>query len=127
MFLRKRFAHELHVVEHRLTTAPGLVPVITDAPNVLCGFWIGQDCPGSLVDQVAIVVPHNNLLRTETFAFDRWPKIVLQKISLVLGGKDARLPFLRRHRLVLNTDAPDRYAFALVGTDKLHKVVGPRL
>src|SRR6185503_10105128 len=53
--------------------------------------------------------------------------MVLEKVSLVLRGENARLPLLRRHRLVLNTHAPDRYAFALVSSDELHEVVGPRL
>src|ERR1043165_5699860 len=53
--------------------------------------------------------------------------MVLEEVALVLGRVDARLPLLRRHRLVLNTDAPDGYAFALVSPNELDEIVGPRL
>jgi hypothetical protein len=124
---RKRFAHELDVVKHRLAATPRLVPVITDTPNVLRRFRIVEDRPRALVDEIAIVVPHDDLLSGKTFAPDRRPKMVLQKIALLFGRENTRLPLLRSHRFILNREAPDRYALALVRFDEPREVVGPRL
>src|SRR5512145_2260773 len=124
MLVREGLVHESHVVKHRVTAAPWLVPVKTNAPNVLCRFRIGQDRPRSLINQIAVMVPDNDFLIVETFLPDRRAEMILEKISLFLGGENARLPLLRRHRLVLNTHAPDRYAFPLVSFNELYEVVG---
>src|SRR5262252_2767188 len=56
----KRLMDKSDVLKHRLTSAPGLIPVKTDAPNKPGGFWIAEDGTGALEDEVAIVVPGNN-------------------------------------------------------------------
>src|SRR5689334_8563655 len=127
MLLRERLAHELDVIKHRFAAAPRFVPVITNTPNILRRFRISQDRLRALVNEISIVIPNDDLLLAESFLLDRWSKMVLEEVAFVLGRVDARLPLLRRHRLVLNTDAPDRNAFALVSSDELHEVVGPRL
>src|ERR1041385_3508353 len=127
MLVRKRLAHEFHIVEHRVAAAPRLVPVITNAPNVLRSSRIGQYRLHALIDEITVVIPRDYFLVRQTFPLDCWTKMVLQKISLLLCGENARLPFLCCHRLVLNGDTPDGYAFTLVSLDELHEVVGPRL
>src|SRR5437588_2839440 len=52
---------------------------------------------------------------------------VFQKISLFFSRIDTRLPCLRRHRFVLNCNAPDRYALSLICLDEPGVVVRPRL
>src|SRR5450759_2588552 len=106
--------HELDVVEHLVATAPRLVPVKTNAPYILGRFGVGEDGAGSLVDEVTVMIPGNDLLVTQPFSLHSRAEVVLQEVSLVFRGVDARLPCLRRHGLVLNADAPDGYSFPLV-------------
>src|SRR6476660_7642523 len=119
--------HELDVIEHLVAAAPWLIPVITNAPYILSGFGVSQDGGGPLVDQVTVVIPGNYLLIAQPFPFHRRAEIVFQKVSLFLRGVNTRLPRLRRHRFVLNRNAPDWYAFSLIGLDELRIVVGPGL
>src|ERR1700742_1878880 len=53
--------------------------------------------------------------------------MVFSKVPLVFSRVDARLPSLRRHRLVLYGDAPDGHAFALGSLDELRVIVRPSL
>src|SRR5438132_5607979 len=73
------------------------------------------------------MVPDNDLLLAQPLSFHRWAEIVFQKISLFLSGINTRLPSLRGHGFVLNSDAPDGNAFTLVGLNELREVVGPGL
>ena len=57
-----RFAHEPHIVEHHRAAAPWLVPVISDAPHILRGFGIIENCADALKDQVTVVIPCDDLL-----------------------------------------------------------------
>src|SRR5215213_7947677 len=81
----------------------------------------------ALVYQVAVVIPRDDLLVAQALAAHGRAEVVLEEVSLLLGGEDARLPLLRRHRLVLHRDAPDGYALGLISLDELRVVVGPRL
>src|SRR5688500_12838222 len=53
--------------------------------------------------------------------------MIFEEVPLLLSREYARLPFLRGHRLVLDRDAPDRYAFLLIRPDKFRVIVCPRL
>src|SRR5262249_55094062 len=64
----KRFMDQLDVVEHRLAAAPGLIPVITNAPDKPGSLGIAEDGAGALIDKIAIVVPGNDLLICQPFA-----------------------------------------------------------
>ena len=64
----KGLVHELDVVEHRVAAAPWLVPVITNAPHILRGFGVRQDRAGPLIDEIAVVIPGDDLLVAEPFA-----------------------------------------------------------
>src|SRR5437764_2712460 len=115
--------NELDVIEHRLAAAPGLIPVITNAPNVLRRFRVGQDSADPLVNEVTIVIPDNYFLITRPFPLNRRTEMVFQKISLFVRGINTRFPSLRGHGFVLNSDAPDGNAFPLIGLDSLREVV----
>src|SRR6185503_18657702 len=127
MLVRKRLIDQPNVVKHRIATTPRLVPMKTNAPDKLRRLRIGKQRADSLIDQIAIVIPGNDLLVAQSRTAQRWSKVVLEKVSFFLGGVNTRLPFLRRHRFVLDREPPDRYSFRLVGPDELRVVVGPRL
>src|ERR1043165_7398843 len=107
MLLRKDLVNQTDVVEHRIAATPRLVPVITDAPDRLRRLRIGKEGTDSLIDQIAIVIPGDDLLITQPRTAHRWPEIILEEVSFFLGGVNTRLPFLRRHRFVLNRESPD--------------------
>src|SRR5882724_2562638 len=117
--------HELNVIVHRFAAAPWLVPVITNTPYVASGLRVSQDGAGSLVDEVTVVIPGDYLLITQPFPFHCRSKKVFQKVSLVLREENTRLPFLRRHGVVLNRNAPDWYAFFLICLNEPGVIVGP--
>ena len=73
------------------------------------------------------MIPPEDFLFGQTRAFHGGAEEVLQEVSLLFGGVDAGLPCLRRHRLVLDGDSPDRNPFPLVSLDEFRVVVGPRL
>ena len=119
--------HEPDVVVHRFAAAPGFVPVIGDAPDVARGFGVCEDRAGALIDEVAVMIPGEDFPVGQTFSAQGRAEVVLQEITLLFGGVDTGFPLLRRHRLVLNGDSPDVYAFPLIRLDELRVVVGPRL
>src|SRR5690349_24837590 len=106
--------HELDIIEHRLAAAPGLIPVIANTPNILSGFRVRHYSAGPLVDEISVVIPGNYLLVTQALPFHRRAEIVFQKVSLLFRGVYTGLPYLCRHRFVLNRNSPDRYAFSLI-------------
>src|SRR6185436_3652112 len=110
MLIRERLVNQPDVVKHWLAAAPGLIPVITDAPHKLRRFWISQDSAGSLIDEVAIVIPGNDLLVSQAFAFECRAKMIFEKVSLLLSRVNTGFPFLRGHRLVLHRETPNRYS-----------------
>src|SRR5439155_344409 len=79
VLVREILMYELDVIEHRLAAAPRLVPVITNSPNVLRCFRVGQDSAGPLVNEVSIVIPDNYFLITQPFPLDRRAETVFQK------------------------------------------------
>ena len=83
VLVRESLVHELDVVEHLIATAPWLVPVIPDAPYILGGFGVLQDGADSLIDEIAVVVPGDDLLVTQSFSLHRRAEIVFQEVSLV--------------------------------------------
>src|ERR1044071_10466817 len=98
MLVRKRFIDQPDVIKHRIATAPRLVPVKTNAPDKLRLLRIGKQRADSLIDQIAIVIPGDDLLVRQSCAAQRWTKIILEKVSFFLGRVNTRLPWLRRHR-----------------------------
>ena len=88
---------------------------------------IGEDGADPLVDEIAVVVPRDDLPIGQPLARHRRAEEALEEVALLLGGVDARLPRLGRHRFVLNRDPPDVDALALVRLDELRVVVRPRL
>src|ERR1044072_5406905 len=127
MLVRKGLIDQSNVVKHGVATTPRLIPVITDTPHKLRRLRIGEQCADSLIDQIAIVIPGDDLLVAQTRTAQRWSKIILEKVSFFLGRVNTRFPFLSRHRFILDRESPDRYAFRLVGPYELRVIVGPRL
>src|ERR1700752_2547056 len=125
MLIRKDLVDQPHVIKHRIAAAPRLVPVKTNAPDKLRRPRGGKQRAGSLIDQIAIVIPGDDLLIPQSRPAQRWPQMILEEVSFFLGGVDTRLPLLRRHRFILDRESPDRYPFRLIGPDKLRVVVGP--
>src|SRR4029079_3954484 len=68
---RECLAHERNVVEHLITAAPRLVPVEADAPHVLRGFRVGEDGTDPLVDEIAVMVPDDDLPVAASFSSQR--------------------------------------------------------
>ena len=64
LFIGESLVYELDVVEHLVAAAPWLVPVKADAPHVLGGFGIFQDGADSLIDEIAVVIPGDDVLST---------------------------------------------------------------
>src|SRR4030095_14290638 len=81
VFARKRLIHHSHVVEHRLTATPRFIPVKADAPDKLCSFRIPQDRTGSLIDEIAIVIPSDYFSVGQTFSLERRSKLLLKKVA----------------------------------------------
>ena len=73
------------------------------------------------------MVPHHDVDVTQSLPPHRGAEVVLEKIPLVRRLEDARFPRLRRHRLVLDRDAPQRHARPAVLLDELRVVAGPRV
>src|SRR5882724_2292173 len=127
VLIGKGFVNQPDVIEHRLAAAPGLIPVITNTPHKLRRLWISQDGAGSLVDEIAIMIPGNDLLVSQACSLECWAKIISENVAFLLSRINTRFPFLRSHRLVLNRNTPDRYSFTLVRVNELWVIVGPRL
>src|SRR5256714_5536622 len=125
--IREGLVNELDVVEHHLATAPRLVPMESDSPQVAGCFRITEQRADALVNQVAVVIPAEDFLFAESGTSHRGTEVILEEVPLLLGGVDARLPGLRSHRLVLDRDSPDRNPFVLVSFDEFRVVVRPRL
>src|ERR1051326_5564108 len=76
VFIREGFMHEPDVIEHRLAAAPWLIPVIADPPDIPRSFRVSEDYLGSLVNEITVVVPGNDLLITQPFSFHRRTEMV---------------------------------------------------
>jgi hypothetical protein len=76
-------------------------------PHVSGRFWIGENGADTPVDEIAVVIPADNPPVGQPFPTHCRPEEVLDEIALILSGEDARLPCLRRHRLIRNRDRPD--------------------
>src|SRR5689334_21918058 len=85
MLVRKRLIDQPDVIKHRIATALRLVPVETNAPDKLRRLRIGKQRTDSLIDPIAIVIPGDDLLIRQSRAAQRWPKIILEKVSFFLG------------------------------------------
>src|SRR5437773_12485250 len=85
-----------------------------DAPRVLRGPGIVEDGLRALHDQIAVVVPHDDVDVLEPAPGHDRAEVVAQKIALGFGLVDARFPRLGRHRLGTNSASPD----ALTGTPR---------
>src|ERR1700752_2734490 len=68
VLFRKGLINQTDVVEHRIATAPRFIPVITDSPNKTRGLGISQKRADSLVNEIAIVIPRDDLLVSHTRA-----------------------------------------------------------
>ena len=95
------------------------------APRVGRGDGVFEDGVGAVRDEVAVVVPHDDVLVPISGGVHRRPEVVLQEISLLLSRVDARLPALYRHGLILDGHPPHGQPFCLIGFDELHEVLGP--
>jgi len=118
--------HELHVLGCR-GSCPAFIPVKTDAPDIFGRFLVGQDRGGPVIDQVAVMVPGNELLFLHFILPKRWPQEILDEIAFFLGRVHARFPFLLGHGLILNAQSPYRHSPFFVFLDKSHVVIGPGL
>ena len=117
--------HQRDVVVHLRSTRPVLVPVKRDSPNVLRRRGVVEDRLGPLDDQVAVMVPDHDVDVAQPLLCHHRPEVIFEKIPLVRRLIDTRFPRLRRHRLILNGDAPDRHARLPVALDELREVEGP--
>src|SRR5678816_4156950 len=88
VLVRKRFMNQFDVLEHRLATAPGFIPVETYTPYKFCGVRVGENSAGTLINQIAVMVPGDDVLVCESVALERWSKIVLQEVALLFSRVD---------------------------------------
>src|SRR5262245_45624868 len=102
------------IVKHWLSTTPRFIPVETNSPDKLRSLRIPEHRAGTLVNQIAIVVPRDDFLVGKTFTVHRGPKVLLEKIALLFVGVNTRFPCLRSHRFVLNRHTPDRYSIRFI-------------
>src|SRR5438046_1858993 len=97
----------------------------SDAPRVLRGPGIVEDGLRALHDQIAVVVPHDDVDVLEPAPGHDRAEVVAQKIALGFGLVDARFPRLGRHRLVLNPDCTDGHTGTPIALDDLWVVKWP--
>ncbi len=74
------------VLKHGISARPGFIPVESQPPGIVCRLGIVKDHVGPVIHQVAVVVPHDNVLIAKTFAFHGGPQVGLQEVALLLGG-----------------------------------------
>ena len=91
------------------------VPVEARSPNVLGSFGIVEDHFCALEQQVAVVVPDDDLYVPPTLALQRRPEVVAHEVAFLLAGVDARIPRLRGGGFVLDRQAPEVDALFLEG------------
>ena len=72
------------------------------------------------------MVPHDDVdFSQQALLRHHRTQVVFKKVPLVRRLKHARFPRLGRHRLVLDRDAPHRYAFLPVALDELREIASP--
>ena len=118
---------ELEVLVLGVAAGPGFVPVKAGSPSVLRGVGVVENGVRTVGDEVAIVVPNDNLLISVSCSLHRGAEVVFQEIAFLLGGVNARFPALRCHGFVLDGHPPNWKPFRFVGFDEFDEVVGPRL
>ena len=57
----KSFLHSAEVFKHHRAPRPCFVPVKAQAPDIGGGFRIAKQNAGTLIDQVAVMIPSDNL------------------------------------------------------------------
>ena len=122
-----RLLNQLEVVVLGRPACPRLVPVEAGSPSVRRGHRVFKDGVGPVRDQVAVVVPHHNVLVAIACFRHGWSQVMLQEVALFLCRVNARFPALRCHRFVLDGHPPHGQALGLVRFDELDKVLGPRV
>lgn len=118
---------ELEILVLRVAAGPGFVPMEAGAPGVLRCVGVVENGVGAVRDEIAVVVPNDDLLVPVSGSFHGRTEVVFQEITLLLSGVDARFPALRRHGFVLDGNPPYWEPFRLVSLDEFDEVVGPRL
>mmetsp|Transcript_7448 Transcript_7448/g.12613 ORF Transcript_7448/g.12613 Transcript_7448/m.12613 type:complete len:208 (-) Transcript_7448:439-1062(-) len=125
VLVRVRLLERRQVAEERSTLRPRLVPMEPEAPRILRGFGIAKDRVAHMPSQVAVVIPHDDVLVSEALAMHDRAKMILEEFALLCGRVDHRLPPLLCSWLILDGDPPNREAFVLVGFDKFRVVECP--
>src|SRR5580692_5862363 len=62
VLIRKGFMDPLNVLIHLPASAPVLIPVKPHAPGIFSGLRIAQYSTGLLIQQVAVMIPYDDLL-----------------------------------------------------------------
>src|ERR1043166_8518408 len=103
------------------------VPVEPGTPDVLAGFGVVVCNPDAIDEQIAVVVPDDNLDMTESRLFERGTEIVTHEVALFLGAVDAGVPLLCCSGFILDRHAPNRYAFLYIFANIADVIISPCL
>mmetsp|Transcript_97790 Transcript_97790/g.232854 ORF Transcript_97790/g.232854 Transcript_97790/m.232854 type:complete len:247 (+) Transcript_97790:632-1372(+) len=119
------------LVFHLVALRPGLeaaisVPVVAQAPNVLCRLLVSVCHSSTLQHTITVVVPNDDL-RADPCSLEGWAQGVPHEVPLFLCGIDAGLPDLRRLRFILDCDGKNRHALLLHLLDEADEVMRPDL
>src|SRR3569833_30631 len=77
--------NQLFVCKIHPGTRPGLVPVVAYTPYIFSCGRILQNSAGTLVHQVAVMVPNDQFFTRKTRPLQGWAQIILYKVTFFLG------------------------------------------
>mmetsp|Transcript_62952 Transcript_62952/g.184122 ORF Transcript_62952/g.184122 Transcript_62952/m.184122 type:complete len:281 (+) Transcript_62952:552-1394(+) len=103
------------------------IPVVGQTPDVLCRLGIIVGDGRAFQHPFAVVIPDEDLDRTQTSFLQRRSQVISDKIPLLLGREPAGLPTLVCLGLVLHAHAPDCKALVGHGLHEAHVVQRPGL
>src|ERR1043166_7703787 len=113
---------QLNVVELFRT-----VPVEPGTPDVLAGFGVVVCNPDAIDEQVAVVVPDDNLDMTESRLIESRAEIVTHEVPLFFSAVNTGVPRLGGGRFILDRHAPNRHTFLHIFANIADVIIRPRL
>src|ERR1017187_74502 len=122
LLIRPGFVGQLKVLEFFRA-----VPVKGRPPDIRTGFGIIVSQLDSFDEQIAVMVPDNDLDVLQAGLLERRPEVIADEIPFLLGAIDTGVPHLRSCRFILDGHSPDRHTLFLVFADKADEVIGPHL
>src|ERR1017187_1364098 len=103
------------------------VPVKGRPPDIRTGFGIIVGHLDSFDEQIAVMVPYDDLDALQAGLLERRPQVIAYEIPFLLGAIETGVPNLCGRGFILDGHSPDRHAFLLVFVDETDEVIGPHL